>query len=207
MAKDFYDAWQEGDGARLLRCWKFFLLYFKGDWRTKYALEAFKLITRTSATLTPRKALQLIWNRTCNSKGGNGKNIPLDLKNEYLNAIFKADLNTFHSNISEHSVQRSSCSIQLVQDTLEHFDHVTGIYKDSGRHTAANTSEDFKMVLKTLQTADVFTIRKGRKHAEMKVIHADPLFGVKLRINDLNRWFRQHRSAIAIEQDLQLNTL
>lgn len=48
MAIDFYDTWQEGDGARLLRCWKFFLPYFKDDGRTKYALEAFKLITQTS---------------------------------------------------------------------------------------------------------------------------------------------------------------
>lgn len=41
MAETFHDGWREGDGGRLLRCWKFFLLHFRENGRTKYALEAF----------------------------------------------------------------------------------------------------------------------------------------------------------------------
>lgn len=202
FARNFQDAWREGDGARILRSWKFFLLYFKNDGRTKYALEAFKLIAQTSAMLTPRKSHQLTWNRTCNSNGGIGKNVPLDLKNEFFNAAFKSDLNTFHSNITQHSVQRSSQSIQCVQDTLENFDHVTDLYKDSGYHSAPNKSEDFKLVLKTLKDAEVFMYHEGREHGAMKTIHADPLFGVKQGIDDLHKWLLQHRKAAAIEQSL-----
>ena len=32
MARNFSDAIREGDGERLLRCWKFFMLHFKADW-------------------------------------------------------------------------------------------------------------------------------------------------------------------------------
>lgn len=33
MSRNFYDASREGDGTRILRCWKFFLLHFKADGR------------------------------------------------------------------------------------------------------------------------------------------------------------------------------
>ena len=206
LARNFQDAWREGDGVRTIRCWKFFLLYFKNDGRTKYALEAFKLIAQTSAMLTPRKAHQLIWNRSCNSKGGTGKNVPLDLKNEFLNAVFKTDLNTFHSNITQHSVERSSQSIECVQNVLDHFDHVTGLYKDSGRHVVADNSKDFELVLKTLTNAGVFTYHGGRQHKAMKTIHADPLYGVKQGIDALHKWLSQHRKTAAIEQSIDLKS-
>lgn len=34
MAEDMHNAWREGDGARLTRCWKF-LLHFRSNGRTK----------------------------------------------------------------------------------------------------------------------------------------------------------------------------
>jgi len=71
---------QRGDGGRLIRCWKFLLLHFRGNGRTKYAMEAFQLISQTSAVLSPRSAHQLMWNRTCNPKGGHGNNIPQNLE-------------------------------------------------------------------------------------------------------------------------------
>jgi len=118
MAENFHDAWREGDGGRLVRCWKFLLLHFRGNGRTKYALEAFRLISQTSAVLSPRSAHQLTWNRTCNPKGGHGNNIPLDLENEFLNRVFKDDINTFRANITTKSVDRSSQSLKRMNDTL-----------------------------------------------------------------------------------------
>ena len=75
-ARNFEDASHEGDGAQLLRCWKAFMLHFKADGRTKYDLEAVNLIGSVNGFLSPRKAHQLMWNRTCNTKGGAGNNIP-----------------------------------------------------------------------------------------------------------------------------------
>ena len=49
MAKNFHDAWKKGDGGRLRRCWKFLLLHFRANGRTKYAIEAFRLVVQTSA--------------------------------------------------------------------------------------------------------------------------------------------------------------
>jgi len=147
MAENFHDAWREGDGGRLVRCWKFLLLHFRGNGRTKYALEAFRLISQTSAVLSPRSAHQLTWNRTCNPKGGHGNNIPLDLENEFLNRVFKDDINTFRANITTKSVDRSSQSLKRMNDTLENFDRMTHVHRDSGRHVLPYTLGDFCLIL------------------------------------------------------------
>ena len=67
----------------------FFMLHFKTNGRTKYALEAFNLTAQINALLTPRMAHQLMWNRMYNTKGGKGKNKELDLHNEHSTGCSK----------------------------------------------------------------------------------------------------------------------
>lgn len=122
LERTFKDASQEGDGERLFRHWKFLLLHFKATGHTKYALEAFLLIANVKVLLSPRMAHQLMWNRTCNSHGGAGKNIPLDLHLEHMNRIFKDDINTFRANITEHSINRSGNAVGPLSAFLHKFD-------------------------------------------------------------------------------------
>lgn len=123
--------------------------------------------------LTPRKAHQLIWNRTCNSKGGVGNNMPLDLENEFLNHVFKDDINTFRANISAHSVNRSSQSLSRVIDILENFDQCSQIHEDNGHHVLSDVSEDFTLVLRVLQT-EVFVPKPLCAHSTFRNITSDP---------------------------------
>ena len=53
LARNFHDASREGDGERLIRCWKFLLLHFKVDGRIKYSVEAFHLLAQVNALLPP----------------------------------------------------------------------------------------------------------------------------------------------------------
>ena len=64
LCLEFYDTIQEGNGERIIRCWKFLLLHFKADGKgsTKYALEGLYLILQVHALLSPRQAYRLIWN-------------------------------------------------------------------------------------------------------------------------------------------------
>ncbi len=133
MARNFADATRDGDGPRLVRCWKFLMLHFKADGRTKYAVEAFNLISKVNATLTPQMACRLIWNRTCNPKGGEGNNVSLDLRNEHLNRTFKDNINTFRANISDKSVARSS------QSDWSHRRHAEGSGWIVSRHQVDGT--------------------------------------------------------------------
>ena len=77
---NFWDASSTGDGARILRCWKFFLVYLKtqGGVVSKYSLEALYLMFQVYSLLSPQAAHRLIWNRNVKTKPGSC-NIPLDL--------------------------------------------------------------------------------------------------------------------------------
>jgi len=43
---EFTDAIREGDGERILRCWKFFMLIFRAANRKNYAIKAFKMLAQ-----------------------------------------------------------------------------------------------------------------------------------------------------------------
>ena len=156
MARNFGDATREGDGERLIRIWKFFMLYFKADKHTKYAVEAFNLLSQVNATLTAQMSHRLVWNRTCSIDGGEGRNIALDLQNEHLNHAFKDDINIFRSNISDSSVTRSSQAIGPMTDMLTSIDKMAHVKKPCGRHITPSVAKDFDSVLKVLIDEEVF---------------------------------------------------
>jgi hypothetical protein len=58
---NFSDAISEADGQRILRCWKFFLMFLKvdGAHSRKYALEGLHLISQVYAILSPRMHIGL----------------------------------------------------------------------------------------------------------------------------------------------------
>ena len=66
---EFNDSIYEGDGLRILRCWRFLLLIFKATGRKNYAIEALTLPCQYQYIFTPRLAEQLLRNRTMNAHG------------------------------------------------------------------------------------------------------------------------------------------
>ena len=58
---ELWDAIREGDGIRVLRCWKFMLLYWRYAGHTKYCLEALRLWGSVNATATPRIVHEIVW--------------------------------------------------------------------------------------------------------------------------------------------------
>lgn len=82
LALEFMDAVSEGDGNRVCRCWKIFLLHFHPNGHTKYAWEALRLHFQL-ATLPLPVAHHLKWGRFVNTHGGQCRNISCDLHNEH----------------------------------------------------------------------------------------------------------------------------
>ena len=101
----FDDAIKEGDGDRVYHIWKYLLLIFREDGRTKYALEALNLHLQVYG-LSPRLAFELMWSRFINSNGGKGKHVPADLHMEHLNKACKTAIAGLGANVSEKSVHR-----------------------------------------------------------------------------------------------------
>ena len=88
---NFLDAIAESDGARMMRQYKYLLLYCRADGThsAKYALECLYQSFLVNAILSPRDAERFIWNRTVNISGNPGKNIALDLDVEHSNNFKK----------------------------------------------------------------------------------------------------------------------
>lgn len=74
LLRNFMDAIKEGDGERIIRCIKMFLL-------SLYHL--FQLF----ALLSPREAERMKWNRTVNNHGRPGCNVAMDLALEHDNHL------------------------------------------------------------------------------------------------------------------------
>ena len=106
---EFIDAVREGDGERILRCWRYFLLLFKATGRKNYSIEAFTLLFQYHFLYSERMRMQLIWGRTINVHGRIGRNIACDLHMEHLNQECKCSIG---ANITDESMQRVGSSLR-----------------------------------------------------------------------------------------------
>ena len=99
---NFSDAISQGDGERIIRCWKFFLLFLKNDGQrsNKYTIEGLTIMCQIYALLLPKDAHRLIWNRSVKAKHGLGGNIPLDLALEHYNRVLKEVIKKMGPNAS-----------------------------------------------------------------------------------------------------------
>ena len=145
---NFLDAISEGDGAKLLRNWKFLLLYFQHDTGSqKYSLEALYLMFQVYALPSPKAAHNLIWNRFSKRKHSRGENIPLDLALEFLNRIFKGAVKKLGPNANPKYVHRICNPMNVTKKLTENFDNSMALYKRSGKHSHKSASADLKTLV------------------------------------------------------------
>lgn len=186
---EFNDAIKEGDGERIIRCWRYFLLIFKSARRKNYAIEAFTLLAQERYLLSPRQALQLKWSRTINTHGFPGKNIPCDLHMEHLNRECKTALSGLGSNITDKSIQRIGQSIGKTVEMLENFDEINLVTKQSGFHTSRSSKKDVeKLVGQLFEVSKVFTNQPaaGRCHRNFKTFKSNMV--QSLEHDSLKQW-------------------
>ncbi len=87
---EYSDAIQEGDGDRVVRCWRYLLPIFKSSGRKNYSIEALNMLYQYQYKFTPRQSAQLIWNRFINIHGLRGRNTQVTSSlchQEHLNRI------------------------------------------------------------------------------------------------------------------------
>lgn len=158
LLRNFMDAIKEGDGERIIRCIKMFLLHFKqdGSGSTKYSLEALYQMFQLYALLSPREAHRLKWNRTVNNHGRAGCNVAMDLALEHDNHLVKDMIRGVGANINDKSVRRICRAFFIIKSFLEHLDQEMQVKKISGEHCKKSVKQDLKKVVKTLQEQNVF---------------------------------------------------
>lgn len=188
---EFRDAWAEGDGERVLRCWKLFLPHFKQAGRVKYSLAAFNLQLQTKAMLSPNAAHQVTWHRFVNSKGGIGRNIPCDLYNEHINKQVKYIIQNMGSNLTETSLQRAARSVSTLHGICEAYDSQSGVPYGTSSHCTKPDTDDVNKVVATVMKNNILHPMPGRKHSAFPKLHMDPL--CKWNIADTLDWIEKKK--------------
>lgn len=124
LVTEFRDAWAEGDGKRVVQCWRLCMPHFKATGCTKYSLEALRLQIQLQ-TVSPNLAHQITWHRFVNTRGGMGNNIPCDLYNEHVNKLVKIIIQNMGSNLTEQSLQRAVRCVSPLNAICKTFDAAT----------------------------------------------------------------------------------
>ena len=181
---EFTDAIREGDGNRIITCWRFFLLLFRAAHRTKYALESATLLIQLQI-LPERIQKQIIWSHVVNPSGTVAGNIPCDLHMEHLNRTAKDALGQ-HSHLNPNSVSRVGKCIGLFRNVKKQFDSVTNVTQSRGKHVRASTATDLQKIVKQLLQTEVFQQRGGRSHATFKKISE------QINPDKFNDWLHAH---------------
>ena len=191
---NFNDAVKEGDGERIVRCWKYMLLLFKAHSHNKYALAALQLLASILALLTPQQAHSLIWNRTVNNKGGAANNISLDLRMEHIVHLIKEMLANLGANLHPSAALRCSKAVKPIEDLLSSIDSELNVKRPSGKHTISRSQTDFQAIVKELHTkAEVFLEKceEGREHSAFPKFQRSLL--ANLDHDKLNSWINNHK--------------
>ena len=196
LIRNFSDAVQEGDGERIIRCWKFMLLIFKANNHTKYALASLHLLANANAMLTPQRAHGLIWNRTVNNRGGAGKNISLDLRMEHIVHLHKEMLGNLGVNLTSEAAARCSKAVLPVENLLRTVDHELCCRRSSNKHTISRSQEDFEALVQELHSrGQVFQFKPEDK----REFHSFSAFKRsvlgKIDYAKLNAWINFHKKA------------
>ena len=134
---EFKDAVREGDGPRILRCWKVLLMYFQYAKHKNYQLKTFHLLADVGAAASNRIVHQLTWSRVVNTCGGKGHNIPLDLHMEHLNRVVKDHVSNLGANVAEKSILQCGQSLKGLMEACSNFDEQVNLHKSSTSHTKA----------------------------------------------------------------------
>ena len=193
---EFSDAIREGDGERIIRCWRYLLLIFKATGRTNYSVEAFTLLAQYHFIFTERMQMQLQWSRTVNVRGRPAKNIPCDLHNEHLNRECKGSISGLGANLTEHAIERVGRSLRLSTRILQHFDELQGIPIQSGHHAIRSSAADFAKLVEQLHDSKVFHLFDGRAHRTFPN-HSKNVIK-QLSRSSLLQWFQERLQKLLI---------
>ena len=151
------------------------LIYFQHAKHSNYAKEAILLQAAVNATATPHVASQITWSRTVNSKGGQGKNIPVDLHNEHLNHALKTAISSIGANVTPATIIQCGKSIKGIVDVVGCYDKEQCIHPSSAKHTGPSLAKDEECIIKELvSTSHVFDYIPGRCHHSFESIAANP---------------------------------
>lgn len=191
---NFLDAISEGDGMRIMRQYKYIMLYCKADesHSTKYALECLYQFFLVYAVLSPRDSERFIWNRLVSNTCQKGSNIPLDLDVEHSNNFIKQGIKNLGPNVTEHAISRISRAETATTNILDNLDENVQRVARSGRHTRSSDDKDLQQLVKKALEVDIFTEHAQRSYKQFADIKRDRL--ENFDTSNLFKWINTHKN-------------
>lgn len=193
---NFLDAIKEGDGARIMRQYKYIMLYCKADGShsTKYALECLYQFFLVHALLSQRDSERFVWNRSVNNSGKKGTNIPSDEDTEHSNNHTKQGIRNLGPNVTEKAVQRLSHAESPTASILGHLDDSIKRLLRSGKHSTGSLERDLNELIKREVEFNIFTESEGRSYKQFSSFQRDRL--ANLDASSLHQWINKHKKNI-----------
>jgi L1 cell adhesion molecule like protein len=194
---EFADSIREGDGDRILLCWRFFMLIFKVTQRKNYSVEALNLLSQYHFFLSPRQKEQLIWSRCINTHGLPGRNILCDLHMEHLNRVCANAVGNLCANKSNTAIERAGKCVGVLSKVGKEFDEALGISDIFGNHSTPRNDKDIHVVLQELKNAKVFQAMSSRQY-QCKSLYNKINKNLICNINkqSLDEWMKQHLTSL-----------
>ena len=112
---------------------------------------------------------QLLWSRFVNFHGRVGKNVPLDLHMEHINATHKNSITALGANKTEESILRLGRCIGQLQTLLANFDDQHNVSQGCGKHSQKSFKTDLPKVVEMLKFERVFMHVAGRKNQKVSI--------------------------------------
>lgn len=191
---NFIDAIAEGDGNRIVRCWKFLMLHFFAEKKHKYAIEAQYLLLQQFCLLSQRQSYRQKWNRSTNNKGGAGNNVSLDLDLEHDNNYLKTAVRKLGPNLTQSAVSRCGKILKFARNIVEDITRECSVMKQSGKHFIKTTKQDMAKLVHHLIDKDALVEQPGRQYRYFANIAPHPLH--KESLSGLCMWINNHKQGI-----------
>ena len=154
---DCNDAVACGNGEHLALIQKQMLHYFSSvSGYNVYAIEMLVATIQNEVLLSPAESHQCKWAALVNWKGGDGKNIEIDLLQENRNRDIKGLINLMGANKTEKAIQRMSKVSGGIRKIVEVFENQASIKPKSSAHSHKSALEDERKVLADLHKLKPF---------------------------------------------------
>lgn len=195
---NFLDSISQGDGDRILRQYKYLMLHCKADGShsTKYALECLFQLLLINGGLSKSEAEVFTWNRSVNTRGRPGANIPFDLEVEHSNNYIKQAIGNLGVNVTESAVTRISRAEKAAREIIFKLDTSLQNAVRSGKHVRHFPKSDFDEIVKRLVGMGVFKPQDGRHYRHYRGFERDPLKA--LDMSRLYKWINDHKKKLAL---------
>ena len=168
LALAFVKARRAGDGIQIMRLYKYLLLAFRLDNKSKYTLAVFLTLCQTSYLLPENLAHTIVFNRFTNKKGGANTNVEIDRTVEHWNKIFKEGARGSHGIVTDDTITRASKSYQAMANIANYFNEFISSDKSDDTSVHNKRVDDIKGVrlLRDTFTAKQIFIEQpeGRLH-------------------------------------------